>query len=255
MNRRLLSRQRLLGFSLAGVLAIGTLAAMGGQMGPARADAPTPVNCDVDNSQVPWGAEEIQLLKLTNDYRAAHGVAPLEADYVLTQIALWKANNAFDVLRAQGPSGVAHDDPTRTWQQRFQDCTYTVLYPAAFIGENLNGGTETAAATLKDFEGSPLHNKNLLDPDFKTVGIKRVQQPDPLNPNKPFWIWMMTFGSELDRDPLATPVAQSTPDASAAAGSQTSADGTDGSGSQSGSGSADGSSGTGSQGSGDGSGG
>ncbi len=201
VDRRFLSRQWLLGSGIAGMLTLGALATLGGHMNLARADAPATVSCDVDNSKVPWNAEEIQLLKLTNDYRVAHGLGTLQADYVLTQIALWKGNEVFDVLRAGGAP--SHDDTFRSWQQRFQDCAYLVIFPNACKGENLDGGRESAAATFQAFKDSPPHNRNLLEPSFTTVGIKRVQQPDPANAKKTFWVWMMDFGSELDQDVLA----------------------------------------------------
>jgi uncharacterized protein YkwD len=150
-------------------------------------------------------SEEQKLLDLTNQYRVANGLGTLQADYLLTRIALWKANDVLQTIIKGGTP--AHDDSFRTWDQRFTDCGYTVfLGPDVYRGENLNGGPGDASATLTYFQNSPEHNANLLSPNYIAVGIKRVSAPDPKDKTKLYWVWGMSFGGAVDQD-LTTAVS------------------------------------------------
>jgi uncharacterized protein YkwD len=145
---------------------------------------PELVSCDIDSSNLTLDAEEHTVLDEANSYRAAYGLAPLQLSYVLTATALWKAS---DMATRHYDS---HDDGFRTWDQRFRDCGYDS--PDAWMGENLAGGNAEGDATLQQWEASPQHNENLLQPSFAFVGIKRIQsgQGDPYG-----WYWAMELGS------------------------------------------------------------
>ncbi|HLZ70519.1 MAG TPA: CAP domain-containing protein [Dehalococcoidia bacterium] len=152
---------------------------------PVHADGAT-VNCDVPDSQLQIDPEEQALLDMLNAYRAQYGLGPLQFDPPLQRAAAWKAmdmaNNRY----------TAHDDSFRTWDQRFRDCGYTAPY--AFMAENISGGFATAVETLNQWEHSPVHNANLLDPNMNYVGLVRYQ---PTNPNAPYgWYWVLELGSD-----------------------------------------------------------
>ena len=108
------------------------------------------------------------MLEQTNAYRIAHGLSALRLSYSLSLNAAWKSSD----MSARRYS-TTHDDAFRSWDQRFRDCGYTM--PGATFGENLAAGIASGVTTLQQWQGSPHHNENLLDPDFTAVGIKRVQ--------------------------------------------------------------------------------
>lgn len=145
------------------------------------------VNCDTDPSALTPDAEEQTVLNEANAYRASYGLTSLQLSYVLTTNALWKAN---DMAARHYDS---HDDGFRTWDQRFRDCGYESA--GAWMGENLAGGNAGGDATLQQWEVSPHHNANLLEPSFAFVGIKRFQS-DPGDPHG--WYWAMELGSAPD---------------------------------------------------------
>lgn len=61
------------------------------------------------------------------------------------------------------------------------------------IGENLAAGTgkDTAAEAFAMWKSSRDHNKNMLDPDFKDIGIGREQVPG----SQYEWYWTTLFGA------------------------------------------------------------
>jgi len=154
----------------------------------ALADTATTSSCSVDLTHLALTPEEQIVLDLTNAYRASYGLSALRPDFALAQNALWKSTD----LGAHAYT--THDDGFRTWQQRFADCGYDTI--TTYYGENLAGGDPSAAGTLGQWQSSPLHNANLLDPHFTAVGIKRVHATDPAD--RYGWYWAMELGSALD---------------------------------------------------------
>jgi uncharacterized protein YkwD len=156
----------------------------------AQARSAALANCDVDASRLPLEEEEQAVLNQTNAYRAAYSLQPLQLSYSLTVNAEWKA-----IDMAANHYG-DHDDGFRTWDQRFRDCGYNM--PNAYMGENLAGGNASGVATLQQWETSPHHNENLLNPNYSVVGIKRVKAPDPTDIH--VWYWAMELASDMDVD-------------------------------------------------------
>jgi uncharacterized protein YkwD len=147
-------------------------------------------NCDVDAGSIALDPEEQALLDDTNAYRAAYGLSSLQPSYALTVSALWKSNDM--ASRAY----FAHDDGFRTWVQRLVDCGYDLTNRTA--DENLAAGAASASDTLAQFQRSPEHSANLLDPRMTAVGVKRVHASNPADPYG--WYWAMDLGSALDLD-------------------------------------------------------
>ena len=137
-------------------------------------------------------SEEQAFLVLINNHRAANGLGPLGASYLLSKASQWKSNdlgvNAY----------FAHDDLSRTWVQRIRDCGYNYN---AWLGENIAGGTNTAQDAFNIWKNSPGHNANMLNSNYTAVGIGRA-----FVPGSPFgWYWTTDFGSVLDAWPGTTP--------------------------------------------------
>ncbi len=147
-------------------------------------------SCAVDPGGIAPDPEELALLDDTNAYRASYGLPPLQLSYTLTVSALWKSSDM------ASRDYFAHDDGFRSWAQRLVDCGYDLTGRSA--DENLAAGEPTAGATLIQFQNSPEHNANLLDPRMTAVGIKRVHSSNPADPYG--WYWSMDLGSSLDID-------------------------------------------------------
>lgn len=153
---------------------------------PARARTADAASCGVDSSRLALDDQEQAALDDVNGYRAGHGAPPLTPSLTLTRAALWKSAS----MAAGAPFG--HDDPARSWSQRMTDCGYD----DSMAGENLAAGETTANAAVTDWENSPHHNENLLDPAFTAVGIKRVFSSNP--GDRYGWYWTMDFGGSMD---------------------------------------------------------
>ena len=150
------------------------------------------LGCGIDASRMAPEGEEQAFSAGVNAYRAQNGLQPFQLSWALTVSAVWKSTN----LAANHDGMLAHDDPGgRSWMQRFTDCGYNP--PGSFVGENLAAGNATALATLSQWEASPPHNANMLNPQYTVIGVKRIQSTDQLG-----WYWTLEFGSALDHDLL-----------------------------------------------------
>lgn len=152
------------------------------QVGHAAPRANAGPNCDTTGSV---DAEELQLLRLINNYRTQNGHQPFIFSHNLNRSAAWKAQNIAD------NNYVAHDDTPlgRAWTARIRDCGYTFN---TFLGENIAGGASTAAGTLDIWQHSSGHNALLLDDTFRAAGIGRAHNADG------YWFWVLDVGGIVD---------------------------------------------------------
>ncbi len=153
-------------------------AALRQSIGPAAAAG----DCTTDPT---LDSEEQLFLQLINNYRAQNGLQPLAISYTLTKASQWKsddlaANNYF-----------AHDDLTRTWDQRIRDCGYGYN---AWMGENIAAGNSGAQATFDQWRNSPGHNANMLGANYTAIGIGRAYSASSTYR----WYWTTDFGSVSD---------------------------------------------------------
>jgi uncharacterized protein YkwD len=135
-------------------------------------------------------SEEQTMLSLINSYRSRSGVPALANSASLSRAALWKstdmANNHY----------FSHDDLSRGWLQRIQDCGYTSMND----GENIAEGHAAASDTFEQWRTSPPHNQNLLSSTFDAIGVGRAQSPGG------DWYWTADFGPSADTaSSLASP--------------------------------------------------
>lgn len=152
----------------------------------AQTALPAAVNCDVDTTKLALDPQEQAALNQVNAYRAANGAPPLAVSLTLTRAALWKSAS----MAAGAPVG--HDDASRSWSQRLNDCGYQ----AGTAAENIAAGESTGAATVADWQSSPPHNENLLNPAYTAVGLKRARSQNPSDTYG--WYWTMDFGGGMD---------------------------------------------------------
>ncbi|MEV6836127.1 CAP domain-containing protein [Streptomyces sp. NPDC051133] len=121
--------------------------------------APTPSSAPVTVSA--QAAAEAQVLKLVNEERAKVGCSPLTANSSLTRLA----ESFSDDMAAR--DFFDHTDPNgRTPWDRAAAAGVTELG-----GENIARGQADAAAVVQAWMNSPGHRANILNCDFRTLGV------------------------------------------------------------------------------------
>lgn len=135
-----------------------------------------PGHSDVD-------AEEQAFLARINDYRAQHGKGALALSPQLNAAAAGHSmdmgvNNFFNHVNKQGKD-VGNRASAAGYRWRV-------------IGENLAAGTgqDTAAEAFAMWKSSQEHNQNMLDGDYRDIGIGREQVPG----SRYEWYWTTVFG-------------------------------------------------------------
>jgi len=115
-------------------------------------------------------------LKLINDYRAANGLKPLRLDAKLTAAAKVHSRDLAKTDR------ISHygSDGSSPW-----DRVKRAGYPAKIAAENVGTGQASLQEVIKGWEQSPGHNRNLLLPGAKDMGIALIA--DPKTEFKTFW--------------------------------------------------------------------
>ncbi len=164
---------------LAALLLVGALCVLSAFAASPASAGP---NCEGTGS---IDSEELQLLRLINDYRVANGRPQYAFSHSLNRSAAWKAQHIAD------NSYFAHDDVPieRTWNARIRDCGYTFN---TYLGENLAGGNPAASGAIDIWQHSPGHDALLLSETFRAIGIGRAQSATG------YWYWVADFGGELD---------------------------------------------------------
>jgi uncharacterized protein YkwD len=138
-------------------------------------------------------ADETSVLDLINGYRAANGLGSLSLNGTLNNAARWMSqdmanNNYFSHTDSLGR------DPF----VRLGDFGYTYN---TWKGENLAAGIDSAQEAFDLWKGSPGHNANMLNPNFKVIGIARSYSPSSTFG----WYWATDFGGQGDYVPPPAP--------------------------------------------------
>lgn len=147
----------------------------------------------------PSGAQDITAL--ISQYRREHGLPAVRIDDKLTAIAERQA-------RAMAATGVMDHSVDGPFSSRIAGASL------AEAGENIAAGTKTWEDTLRMWEKSPGHNRNLLTPHADLLGVAVAR-----NENTRYKVfWAMEIGRRSIRHRGSKPVV-------AAGGAATSADG------------------------------
>ena len=128
-------------------LVVGALIGLGG-----KSEAAPTVTRDVLRHSV---------VKLTNIQRVAHGCRPLKYNYTLQKAAQRHAN---DMARDNYFSHNSHDG-TPWWK---------VIMRAGYKdpgGQNIARGFSSASGVVRAWLNSPSHRKNIMNCQFRTIGI------------------------------------------------------------------------------------
>jgi uncharacterized protein YkwD len=151
-----------MGHLLAGLLAPAVLAF--GSLTLAFGDDP---KAKSDPKKEPeLSKEEKEILDLTNAERKKEKLPPLELDMLLVKAArahsanMAKTGDLNHILDGKNP-GNRLDDAGYKWLE---------------VGENISQGTDEATAEIiKLWMGSELHKANILNKDFKQIGVGIVK--------------------------------------------------------------------------------
>lgn len=140
-------------------------------------------------------SEETAVLDLINQYRSANGLGTVSLNGALNNAARWMSddmanNNYFSHTDSQGR------DPF----VRLSDFGYTYN---TWKGENLAAGIDSAQEAFDLWKGSPGHNANMLNPNFKVIGIARTYSASSTFG----WYWSTDFGGQGDDVPPPPPPA------------------------------------------------
>lgn len=103
-----------------------------------------------------------QIISLTNAKRAENGLGPLSFNSLLAQAASAKAADMF------ASNYWAHNSPSGRTPWSF---ITAAGYRYVFAGENLARDFDDAGAVVNAWMASPSHKSNLLDRNFKEIGV------------------------------------------------------------------------------------
>lgn len=99
-------------------------------------------------------------------YRAQHGLGPVVIDTSLIRAASYQA-------ASNAKAGRLSHEIGGTFNARMAEAGFGRAYAA----ENLSAGSNTFDEVLTRWKASPEHNRNMLMPQLKRVGIARVDAP------------------------------------------------------------------------------
>lgn len=110
-------------------------------------------------------SDEVDVLALVNQHRAANGLSPLCLNNLLNQAAFAHSqdmltNNYFDHTGLNG---------SQPW-----DRIRATGYKGSYFAENIAMGYQNAAEVFEGWRTSPGHNANMLSPDATEMGLARV---------------------------------------------------------------------------------
>ena len=122
-----------------------------------------------------------------NKYRAQHGLRRLVIDVKLTRTAEWMGR---DMPRYNYFSHTDH-----TGRDPFVRLSHFGYPSNSWRGENLAAGNPGVSGTFVQWRNSPGHNANLLNGNYRAIGIARVVAPGSAYG----YYWATEFGSRVTR--------------------------------------------------------
>lgn len=123
-----------------------------------------------------WGTFALDILRLTNEERKKAGLAPLKADFALSEAAALRVEEAVKVYSHTRPDGTPYHTALKG-----------IEYKQA--GENLQAGAATPEEAITQWMNSPTHRENILYPDYNALGIGYIYAPN----SKYHHYWVQIF--------------------------------------------------------------
>ena len=144
---------------LGAIVLLGSLLAVGGCGGPT-------ILPDADNLTSPVILDENAAAAAISRYRASHGLGPVVLDSSLIRAASYQAES-------NARAGKLSHEIGGTFDSRMARAGFG----RSFAAENLSAGSNTFDEVLARWKASSEHNKNMLMPQLKRIGIARVDAP------------------------------------------------------------------------------
>ncbi|MBA2694107.1 MAG: CAP domain-containing protein [Rubrobacter sp.] len=146
----------------------------------------------VASADTAYDSDERKFLELINEYRAQNGAGPLALSDDLT-VASERHNEdmaEFSFFAHDTVGSSRYPAGSQPWDRMAAEgYDYNT-----FKGENLAVGYETAEEVFQAWKDSPSHNAAMLDPNYKVVGVSRIQVPRSTFD----WYWTTDFGGFVD---------------------------------------------------------
>ena len=145
-----------------------------------------PFSALINTSAVTLDSEESTFLGLINDYRAQNGLQALEPSINLTLSSRWLSQDMGDKSYFSHTDSEGRDPFTRMTDFNYGYNSYR--------GENIAAGHSDAQDTFTQWRNSPAHNANMLNPNYRVIGIGRAG----VNGSTYTWYWTTDFGAYVD---------------------------------------------------------
>jgi len=139
-----------------------------------------------------YTSEEIKFVQLLNDYRAARGLGPLKVSDILSEAS---DRHCADMAKY---AFFSHYTERSDWfaagASPWDRMAATGYGFNTFKGENIAAGQSTAAAVFEAWKNSPSHHENMINPNYKVIGISLVHVS-----GSPYgYYWTTDFGGYAD---------------------------------------------------------
>ncbi|MBF2014650.1 MAG: pre-peptidase C-terminal domain-containing protein [Rivularia sp. T60_A2020_040] len=127
-----------------------------------------------------------EVVKLTNDYRTEHGLQPLTLNMELSKSAQLHSEDmaVSDFFSHTGSNGT-----------RVSDRTKSAGYQSPYVGENIAAGYMSAEEVVRGWMNSPGHRENILNPNYKEIGIGYHYLADDTGEVNYNRYWTQDFGA------------------------------------------------------------
>ena len=113
-----------------------------------------------------FSSERQTFVTLINSYRTQNGLPPLHVSVSLTNAAKWMSGDMVASNRFSHTDSYGRDPFARINAFSYGYSTWK--------GENITSGNGTASAAFERWKNSPEHNQNMLDANYKVIGVGRV---------------------------------------------------------------------------------
>jgi uncharacterized protein YkwD len=138
-------------------------------------------------------SEEAAFCTLINDYRATKGLPALMVSESLTNASEWHSTDMANKNYFSHTDSLGRDP--------FQRMTALGYGYSTYRGENIAAGNSTATATFDQWKNSSGHNANMLNANYKVIGIGKAYNAAATYRN----YWTTDFGGVVDPGAVPCP--------------------------------------------------
>ncbi|GEM_PF-526448 len=126
-----------------------------------------------------------EVLDLTNEYRSQYGLDPLTLNRELSLAAEKHSEDMAinDFFSHEGSNG-----------SKLRDRTKSGGYESSYVGENIAAGYITAENVVKAWIESPDHHKNIVNPNFQSIGLGYYYLENDTGDTNYKRYWTQNFG-------------------------------------------------------------